>query len=174
MFYLETPTQPYENYTGHPVQGKTVMLNYQVTGGIADIRVFLNTSENAYQLNNKRVESIICNTRYVSPPSVNNGNLTSTTITPGTLVTANDLRTYGYTITLVNKLNQYLVYNYPLIGLLSTSVSRVPVTTIAGRTPRTFKFFDCEIDVNKSFISTFDPSLTPKSNDIISLTFYYR
>ena len=165
------------NYAGHPthVKSLTLELPFNSTSTTGSAGVYLNVDYNSYQLKNKIVTGIICNTLFVPTPSVFNGNIRSGIKKDftGSVTTVNDLRNYGFTITLVNNQNNYLVFYYPLMGLLSTSQERVPSSNITGRSPRTYKFFNLEIDPDKSFIDTYDPTLTVLSNKIISLEFFY-
>jgi hypothetical protein len=165
------------NYAGHPVLGKSVMVVIPIKDSIqlAESKYFLSVDSNAYQLQRKKITCIIANARFVPPPSIYNGNLLELTgIANGNIATSNDFRLYGFCLTLVDRNNKTLVYSYPLINLMITSPQKgVPSTNVNGRTPRTYKFFDCEIDINNSYISTFDPTIITKTT-LISLTFYYK
>jgi hypothetical protein len=167
---------PSFNYAGHPVLGKSVMVVIPIKANTAtaETKAFLSLDSNAYQLQGKIITCIIANTRYVPPPSVLNGNLRSLTgIINGQIASSNEFRIYGFCLTLIDRNNRTLVYNYPLVNLMSTSLERIPINNVRGRPPRTYKFFECAIDINNSFISTFDTGITPKETNI-SLTFYYK
>ena len=148
---------------GYPKQIKSLLIEILVRSSITtgNVKVYLNDDPNSNQLNNKIITSIICNTR-------SNGNISVAAKKNNTIVDAALLRDYGYTITLVDPNNQFLVYSYPLTALLSTNMG-----SINTKKPRTYNRFHLEIDPNKSYVTTFDPSLLTARTVIISLTFFY-
>lgn len=166
------------NYAGHPVQDKSLIINVNFGSSTnANNRVFLKDDNDAYQLQGKTITCIIANTVYVPTPSVVNGNLTSiNTLIPNAqqLVSTAELILYGVTLTLIDINDKYIVYNYPLRNLMSTSRSRISETLFNGRVPRTFKFFNVKPDFTKCYIDSFDPNVVTKSNRTVSLTFYYK
>jgi len=150
---------------GYPKQIKSLLLEILVRSSITtgNVKVYLNDDPNSNQLNNKIITSIICNTRL-------NGNIAVAAKKSNAIIEPAQLRDYGYTITLVDPNNQFLVYSYPLTALLSTRQGVAPLNT---KRPRTYNRFNLEIDPNKSYVTTFDPSLLTARTYIISLTFFY-
>ena len=168
------------NYAGHPVQDKSIIINVNFGSSTnANNRVYLKDDNDAYQLQGKTITCIIANNLFVPSPSVVNGNLTSiNTLVPNAqqLVSTTELITYGVTLTLIDINDKYIVYNYPLRNLMSTSRSRLPINTnnVNTKPPRTFKFFNVRPDFTKSYIDSFDPNVVTKSDRTVSLTFYYK
>lgn len=160
---------------GYPKLIKSLVLELLVTESTATAatRVYLNNDSNSNQLINKVITCIIVNTRDNQLIDGSVGNITSPIKNNTTTNVCNTigLVAFGYTITLVNSNNNFLVFDYPLTSLLSTQQQSGVI--LSQKKPRTYKRFNLEIDPNKSFISTFDPTILITRSNIVSLTFYY-
>jgi|688.fasta_scaffold629585_2 hypothetical protein len=160
------------NYAGHPTHVKSLCIEIEVNSSTTTSgnQFYLSQDYNAFQLNNKIVTCIIVNTYSNNEDPNIIGNTYKPIKFPANipLVTTQALRAYGFTLTLVGKQNNYLVYNYPLINLITTKQSLT-----VGTVPRTYKFYNLEIDVNKCYVAPFDPSLTQFGRQIVSFEFFY-
>ena len=161
------------NYAGHPTHVKSVCIEIKVSSSstTAGNQFYLKEDYNAYQLKNKIVTCIIVN----SYSGDEDPNIIGNTFKPikysgpsNLLASTQSLVSYGMTLTLVNPNNQYLVYNYPLINLITTKQSLT-----VGTDPRTYKFYNLEIDPDKSYVAPFDPTLFNFGSLIISFEFFY-
>ena len=160
------------NYAGHPTHVKSVCIEIKVSSSAttAGNQFYLKEDYNAYQLKNKIVTCIIVN----SYSNDEDPNIIGNTYNPikypanNLLATNQSLVTYGMTLTLVNPYNQYLVYNYPLINLITTKQSLT-----VGTNPRTYKFYNLEVDPDKSYVAPFDPTLFNFGSFIVSFEFFY-
>lgn len=160
------------NYAGHPTHVKSVCIEIKISSSAttAGNQFYLKEDYNAYQLKNKIVTCIIVNTY----SNDEDPNIIGNTYTPikypanNPLVTTQAIVSYGMTLTLVNPNNQYLVYNYPLINLITTKQSLT-----VGTDPRTYKFYNLEIDPDKSYVAPFDPTLFNFGSFIVSFEFFY-
>ena len=160
------------NYTGHRTHVKSLCIELKVLQSLnTNTQVYLNQDISATQLNGKIITQIICNNRNglnIFDPSI--GNLYKAAKYPAdNLINTAGMVNFGYTLTLVNKRGDVLLYDYPIVNLITTER---PVLALNIR-PRVYKFFNCEISADESYISTFDPTALITRTNIISLEFFY-
>ena len=170
MFYIDNIRG---NYTGHRTHVKSLCVELSVPQtATAATQIYLNQDINATQLNGKLITQIVCNTIDTQAIDGSIGNITSPIKFPSSsnLINTAGLVFFGYTLTLVNKLGDYLVYDYPLTNLISTGQNTGILTNIP---PRVYKFFNVEISAEESYISTFDPTQVITQTNIVSLEFFY-
>ena len=170
MYYIDNVRG---NFTGHRTHVKSLCVELSVPQTPAGAtQIYLNQDINATQLNGKIITQIICNTIDTQALDGSIGNITNPIkfASSNTLINTAGLVFFGYTLTLVNKLGDTLVYDYPLTNLISTGQNTGILTNI---TPKVYKFFNVEISAEESYISTFDPTQVINATNIVSLEFFY-
>jgi hypothetical protein len=161
------------NYTGHRTHVKSLCIELKVLQSLnTNTQVYLNQDISATQLNGKIITQIICNTLESQPIDGSIGNMVNPIKYPNNLlINTFGLALFGYTLTLVNKKGDVLLYDYPLTNLITTGQNSGVILT--NKPPRVYKFFNCEISADESYISTFDPTAVITRTNIISLEFFY-